>query len=289
MKSGNKIPTPTDERQLYIPVGCGKCIECMRQKSRNWKIRLYEEIKASSSASFVTLTFAEESLSELKKKYNIEEDNDIATIAVRRFLERWRKQTKTSVRHWLITEKGHTKTKRIHLHGLIWSKDKNLIEKTWKYGYVYIGQYVNQKTINYIAKYITKIDTVNKDFTGKILCSAGLGKNYLNRPASKHHKFNNLNTNELYTNESGIKLPLPIYYRNKIYSEEERTMLWTNKLDNNKRYVLGKEVDMNNTDGEEKLFKLLNLARQKNEILGYGKLSNWSEKNYKKILKKLKK
>lgn len=289
MKNGHNMPTATDERQLYVPVGCGKCIECMQQKSRNWKIRLYEEIKACPSASFVTLTFAEESLCELKKQSNIDDDNDIATIAVRRFLERWRKRRKTSVKHWLITEKGHTNTKRIHLHGIIWSKDKNLIEETWKYGYVYIGQYVNQKTINYIAKYVTKIDTVNKDFTGKILCSAGLGKNYLNRPASTYNRFNGSETNEMYTNASGIRLPLPIYYRNKIYSEEERASLWTTKLDKNERFVLGKKVDMNQINSEEKYFKLLDLARNKNELLGYGKLSDWDKKLYRKILKNLKK
>lgn len=46
----------------------------------------------------VTLTFSDESLINLTNKlretwYNID-DNDIATIAVRRFLERWRKNIK---------------------------------------------------------------------------------------------------------------------------------------------------------------------------------------------------
>ena len=37
-----------------------------------------------------------------------EKDNNIATLSVRRFLERWRKEFKRSVRHWLITELGQT-------------------------------------------------------------------------------------------------------------------------------------------------------------------------------------
>ena len=80
-----------------VPVGCGKCIECKKQKSREWSIRLQEEIRHLKNGKFVTLTFSEESLVELgedKKNntlngYNL--DNGIATLAVRRFLERWRK------------------------------------------------------------------------------------------------------------------------------------------------------------------------------------------------------
>ena len=36
----------------------------------------------------------------------------------RLFLERIRKKTGKSVKHWCVTEKGHTNTRRIHLHGL---------------------------------------------------------------------------------------------------------------------------------------------------------------------------
>ena len=33
-KNKGKVPTPPDERVLWVPVGCGKCIECMKQKAR---------------------------------------------------------------------------------------------------------------------------------------------------------------------------------------------------------------------------------------------------------------
>ena len=153
-------------------------------------------------------------------------------ISVRRFLERWRKKYKKSVKHWFVTELGHTGTERIHIHGILWTQENNTsIKKIWKNGFTYTGKYVNEKTINYISKYVTKTDTQHKWFTGKILTSAGIGSNYIKRQDSKLNTFKHKDTNELYTTRKGTKLPLPIYYRNKIYTEEEREKLWTIKLD----------------------------------------------------------
>lgn len=43
-KKMGETPFCDDHRKLYVPVGCGKCIECMKQKALQWKIRLYEEL-----------------------------------------------------------------------------------------------------------------------------------------------------------------------------------------------------------------------------------------------------
>lgn len=98
-KNGGVIPPVFDERTLYVPIGCGKCIECMKQKKRNWQVRLLEEIKHDRTGKFVTLTFSEEALESLNKDVEIKNmdsiiENEIATLAVRRFLERWRKKHK---------------------------------------------------------------------------------------------------------------------------------------------------------------------------------------------------
>ena len=58
-----------DERVSLVPVGCGKCLECMRQKKNEWRIRLSEEVRANEGAHFVTFTFSTESLRDLKKRY----------------------------------------------------------------------------------------------------------------------------------------------------------------------------------------------------------------------------
>jgi hypothetical protein len=121
-KNGGVIPPIHDKRVLLVPVGCGKCIECRKQKKREWQVRLLEDIKTNKNGKFVTLTFDRESLEKLQDDVgyisdNYVQNNAVATLGVRRFLERWRKKYKKSVRHWLVTELGHTGTERIHLHG----------------------------------------------------------------------------------------------------------------------------------------------------------------------------
>ena len=70
-------------------------------------------------------------------------------------------------------------TERIHIHGILWGVGlESLIRETWKYGFIFIGQYVTEKTINYITKYMYKKDEKHPTFTGKVLCSAGIGSQY---------------------------------------------------------------------------------------------------------------
>ena len=291
-KNKGNVPTPNDERVKYVSIGCGKCIECTKKRARDWKVRLNEEIRVNNKAKFVTLTFDEKNLKKYKElviDYPEEEQpNEIATLAIRHFLERWRKEYKKSVKHWLITELGHTGTERIHIHGILWTEEDNkTITKLWKNGYTYTGQYVNEKTINYISKYVTKIDIQHKWFTGKILTSAGIGSNYTKRPDSNKNKFKHKDTNELYTTRTGTKLPLPIYYRNKIYTEEEREKLWTIKLDQEIRYIEGKKIDVSTDEGIKLYEKALEEARKNNIKMGYGKI-DWDSEIYKKSIKKIK-
>ena len=70
---------------------------------------------------------------------------------------------------------------------------------------------------------------------------------------------------------------MPIYYRNKIYSEEEREKLWIEKLDKQKRYVNGIEIDVSKNHNE--YFKALEYYRKLNKELGYGD----DKKNWKRI------
>lgn len=283
-KNGGNIPAVCDNRVLYVPVGCGKCMECMKDKSRNWRVRLLEEIKHSKNGKFVTLTFSNESIKELANDLNSEldgydRDNEIATIAVRRFLERWRKKHKKSVRHWLITELGQTNTENIHLHGIIFTDKVKDIDNIWKYGHVWVGEFVNEKTINYITKYVTKTDLKHREYKPKILTSSGIGKNYINSMNAQNNKYNGKNTLEYYRSRNGFKMKLPIYWRNHLYTEEEREKLWIHKLDEEVRYVDGSKIDISKT--EKYYYKALEIAREKNIKLGYGNNSiDWERRKY---------
>lgn len=314
-KNGGSPPPLTDLRKQFVPIGCGNCWECRKRKRNDWTIRLTEEIKNDSNNwTFVTLTFNEQKLQYHRDKVEeslidkdtgelkcdiedferLTDDNRIATLAVRMFLERWRKKTGKSVRHFFITEKGHKNTKRIHLHGLIRSRDLEMIRNTWLNGYIWPrrkadmkANVVNEKTINYIVKYITKVDKVNIGFYSKILCSPGIGRNYINSTRFELHRFNGENTLDYYLTNTNHKLGNPIYYRNYLYTENERDILWSMMLDKGKRYVFGIEIDINSIGGWDQYFKSLIYYREKNKELGYFTDPNWTIDKYSKSLQSL--
>ncbi len=279
-KNGGNVPIPTDERVLYVPVGCGKCMECKKQKAREWQVRLNEEIKHDHTAKFVTLTFSEDTLKELCEELEMKESNYIAKVAVRRFLERWRKKYKKSVKHWLVTELGHENTERIHLHGFIFTEEPNEeITNIWKYGNTYFGTWVNAQTINYVVKYINKVDNVHKGFQSQVFCSAGIGKSYFTSMNATRARYKGKDTQDTYILPNGAEMAQPIYYRNKIYTDEQREKLWLHKLDKQERWVDGVKVDVSN--GLEYYEKVREVARRKNALLGYGDDSKkWDKKAY---------
>ena len=112
-----------------------------------------EEMGNNPSAIFFTGTFTDKRIEQLSKKYGIDKKNvnEIATKEVRLFMERIRQTSreKKSVKHWIVTEKGHTNTRRIHIHGIFWHPNKAglpyLLNKCWTAGYSYQGKYVTTK------------------------------------------------------------------------------------------------------------------------------------------------
>lgn len=298
-KNNGIVPIPKDSRVTAVAIGCGRCIECKKSKALQWKVRLMEHVKHNHNGLFVTLTFSNESISqiiELKKLGNIKGyalDNAIATNAVRLWLERWRKKYGKSLNHWLITELGHNGTENVHLHGLVWTTEGiEAIRDTWKYGYIWPREkdtktYVTEKTANYITKYITKQDFDHREYNAVILTSPGIGKGYIGSAASQDNVYNELSeTKDTYITSSGHKIALPIYYRNKLYTDEERELLWLAKLDKQERYVLGQKVDISTSI--EEYSNLVNEARIINNKLGYGnRFINYNQKEYENKLRDL--
>jgi len=297
-KNGGNVPVLHDNRTAMVPVGCQKCMECRNQKARQWQIRLMEEVRNEKNGKFVTLTFSNESIKklsrEIKDAKGYELDNAIATLAVRRFLERWRKKYKKSVRHWLITELGHTGTEHLHMHGIIWTDQKmEEVENIWQYGWVWKGKgdkkenYVNEKTVNYLVKYVSKQDRDHEEYNPKILTSPGIGRGYTERLDFQRNQYKGENTDETYKTRTGHKIALPIYWRNKAYTDEEKEKLWIQKLDKNERWVLGTKIDI--SKGEDIYYKALEYARSKNKRLGYGDDKiDWDKKAYENARRQLK-
>ena len=285
-KNGGEPPPLKDYRLAYVPRPCGRCKQCRKQLARNWQIRLTEEVKQNNIGHFVTLTFNQESWNELANELDAtgyDLDNGIAKLAIRRFLERWRKKHKKSIKHWLITELGHNGTERIHLHGIIWTnQNAEEIRKHWQYGWVWAGYnnrqtYLSARTVNYIIKYVHKLDPDHKNYTPKVLCSSGIGANYLNRANAKLNQYQGEKTKEVYKYESGHVASLPKYYKNKIYTDDEKEQLWINKLNQNVEYIDKYKIDKTKISNKDYI-NGLNQARYRSEQLGYGKPEDKAEK-----------
>ena len=46
-KNKGKPPVCWDRRLYYIPTKCGCCIECRKEKQREWRVRLDEELRSN--------------------------------------------------------------------------------------------------------------------------------------------------------------------------------------------------------------------------------------------------
>lgn len=253
-------------------------------------MRITEDIKKNANAKIVTLTFNTESLTKLAKEIKgvtgYELDNQICKLAIKRWRERWRKKYGRSPRHWLITELGHGKTEHVHMHGIVWQDNRYIlenelleeIEKTWKYGYIGKGKldyntgkyinYVNEKTAAYFTKYVNKIDEQHKEYKQIILTSPGIGKEYIESEEAKDNKYKGEKTNQMYNMKNGGVLPMPEYFRRKMYTDEEREKLTSNMLDKNIIYIAGKEYRGN--IGDDKINLMYKAEQNKNARMGYG-------------------
>jgi len=257
----SRLITPDNIVKYTRLVPCGHCIECLRTKSKDWRIRLFEEYKHVSDAKFVTLTFSEESYKKLKEDVlnlaveNVDGikcycrkcsgmdsyryiplegkflDGQIARLAIRRFLERYRKVYHVSLRHWLITDYGHHGTERLHLHGIVFNArcssiraHRTLINfdkfrSLWSYGHIWLG-WCTDRSINYITNYITKIQD------SKVFVSPGIGRSFLTEQVVRFYK--ETLSPWMHTQYMCGKHLLCRYFRNKIFNDDEKERMRLN-------------------------------------------------------------
>jgi hypothetical protein len=159
-----------------------------------------------------------------------------------------------------------------------WQLNK-LLRDNWIAGYSYYGSYVNEKTINYVSKYLTKDDLDNKDFTGKILVSPGLGKNYVNRMKQKH-LWKNEKTNVEYQFRNGQVTMLPKYYKQKLFTEDERERLWIYKMEEGYKYVMGEKIRVTNEEEEKDYNNICDFYRERNKRVHFDDLQEWNIKKF---------
>lgn len=246
----------------YISVPCGSCPKCISRRISGWSFRLMQEDKYSDSSYFITFTYdtmhvpisdngflslnfrhLQLLFKRLRKvhdrKYNIVSSN-------RQRNDNGEKQSRKSLKYYACGEYG-TKGARPHYHGIVFNLDLELMLskndllllkhtdydgmtevriKQWEHGHVTIGK-VSGASVGYTLKYMCKDKWKRKHARDdrekeRSLMSKHLGADYMTDAMMKWHHDDLLN--RMYINlEGNKKAAMPRYYKNKIYTQSERS------------------------------------------------------------------
>ena len=202
-------------------VPCGRCLECLKLRVNSWYVRLLAERNNSTSALFITLTYDDDYL-----PYS---DNGLMCLDYRDTQLFWKRLRKLhhkddpKIRYFLVGEYG-SKTHRPHYHAIVFNTTAENIEKAWQLGQIHVGK-VQEASIYYTLKYALKrsgkwkkSDADDRDVE-KALMSRGLGLSFLTDSMLSYYQ---TDVSRPVTLLDGRKLPLPRYYRDRIYSKSQR-------------------------------------------------------------------
>lgn len=228
--------------KLFLP--CGKCENCRNNDSLQWRIRLKEEFYDSENAFFITLTY-DDSFLHFEPCYN---NNDFLGFFpcvnrkdIQNFLKRLRfkyedyyKSTEKKLKYFLVSEYGPS-TFRPHYHAIFFNlpllsdipevnivKLTKKIQEIWGLGFIKLDK-CNEARIGYCTKYMSCITFIPPYLVPPFrLISKGLGKCYLKKKDRILWHKKDLNN---YYPEGNIKMKLPRYLKDKIFSDDEKVMI----------------------------------------------------------------
>lgn len=213
----------SDKRNDYITVPCGKCAACLSRKRQQWSFRLEQELKSARTAHFITLTYDEQHL-----PYN---ENNIPSVSkddVQKFIKRLRKCVPDArIRYYLVSEYG-SDYHRPHYHFLLFDFPEYVdvygaVMLAWDKGMIHIGS-VTPQSINYCAKYCITKPWYPENATPTFAVMSrrpGIGAGYLTDAMKEWHAGD---SGDRYyaVKPDGIKVALPRYYQEKLFSPESR-------------------------------------------------------------------
>jgi len=229
-------------QQSSIPVPCGKCPECVSRRTSAWSFRLMQQEKKSIYSLFITLTYDTEHvpitpngfMSLSRTTYERKRNGKMRQISsdLQQFLRKLRKSIEGNpeakpIKYYAVGEYGGI-TKRPHYHLIIFNATESQIEAVWKNGKTYYGT-VTGASIGYCLKYISKPkripEHVNDDRVPEFaIMSKGLGQNYVTDEILTYHQADLTNRMCLIL-EGGKKASMPRYYKNLIYTEEQKKQI----------------------------------------------------------------
>ncbi|AXH77620.1 MAG: replication initiator protein [Microviridae sp.] len=233
-------------------VPCGRCPNCLRRRASAWSFRLMEEEKISTSAHFITLTYDTKHVPISRNGYLSCCKRDLQ-LFFKRLRKAQGKSSAVPIRYYAVGEYGG-QTQRPHYHIILFNAELELIPQAWAkvdrstgefnmIGDIHYGD-VSVKSVGYTLKYISKPKskigrTRNDDREPQFsLMSKGLGETYLGdfiRVDRKKVWIEQSNIvkwhrddlgNRMYLNlTDGKKCSMPRYYKDKLYTDDERKMI----------------------------------------------------------------
>lgn len=202
-------------------VPCGKCNFCLRSKRREWSFRVLQEVKASESAYFLTLTYASDRLPVSAQGLPTLRKKDYQDFT-KRLRKAHSKVSSSSLRYYAVGEYG-SNTLRPHYHAIMCNLlDTSLVEPAWNLGHVHVGS-VSLASIHYVTGYvINRFDEfVGRDPPFSLMSRRpAIGHQYL----ETHRRWHKAELRN-YTLVGGQMGPLPRYYKEKLYNRLERKQM----------------------------------------------------------------
>lgn len=256
--------------RYYVP--CGKCNFCLQNKRNEWAYRLSYHLKRAETADFITLTYdgehiplmyddrtraeymilEKEELKQFFKSLKQNQDRQLERIGrtrteVRELKKKWK------IKYYAVGEYG-TRYQRPHYHAVIYNLHRITLRKLarkeiWPKGEIHRGD-VNDMSIQYTAKYI--IDGQREEWSQDprpkpfMICSKGLGKEYIAKRGKWH-----TTAGRLYVMNNGHKVRMPRYYKDKIFTEEERKTLGAIAAEEQEAYEYSKLQEVIQEMGDE--------------------------------------
>lgn len=222
-----KCTRPVLERCKTGPVEiverpCGVCPACRATKAQNWTYRLYCESKLHDKSVFITLTYDDEHLKQLRKSeqglYSLSKKE------LQNFMKLFRKNLSRQIRFFGVGEYGE-KYKRPHFHLIVFGADEEdepVIRQSWSKGFVKVGS-VTPASIAYVARYCTKklvddgID--DPDLLPEFNLQSnrpGIGFGAINKAVKRTEN------GDLYCWFQGKRVGLPKYFKEKVRTAVEQ-------------------------------------------------------------------
>ena len=212
------------EKTNVVP--CGKCPECLRDRQNSWIFRLQQEQKSANTSAFITLTYAH-----APKSFNGHD-----TLNPKHLTDFWKRLRKVNnssktIKYYAVGEYG-TKYLRPHYHAIVFNINQNILQNhekltnIWSHGTIDIAKSEGgsqRYTLGYImgGKWQPTQDDDDRQpqFQRQ---SKNIGIDYLSPQIKNYYTSNKL---PCITQKGGAIIKMPRYYKDKIFTKEERKQM----------------------------------------------------------------